>query len=121
MGENFEAAKKKAIEDVAAATVALIRSTEGYDLFIPLLFILVLAVLYVYIDVSVLCVLRAHMCSYQYEINIVSAIIMIYLWVKSIRKLLIYPTITASENTCIIHFQLVFSVLVIHITNGTRQ
>ena len=36
------------------------------------------------------------MCSdviYQYEINIVIAIIMIYLWTKSIKKLPIHPTI----------------------------
>lgn len=51
MGENFEAARKKAIDDVLAATVVLTWSTGGYDLFILLMFIPVLTVLYVYIDV----------------------------------------------------------------------
>ena len=69
--EKFQA-KKKAAEDAAAATAAAAASawpTGGYNSFIPLLFISVLAVLALCVDVSTVCVVRACLDRNQYAIK----------------------------------------------------
>ena len=67
-------AKKKAIDaEAAAAAAALAWPTGGYDLFIPSLLIHVLAVYMMFIDVSVLCTVCAHMLRYRYEMHTVFA------------------------------------------------
>jgi hypothetical protein len=85
-------AEKKLAEEPAAAAAAMTANwpTGGYNLFIPLLFITVFTLLVVCVDESVICVVRACMVRYQYEINTVNAMFMIYFWIKLIKKLLIY-------------------------------
>ena len=51
MGDNSDAPKKKAKENAAIMAAAFSWSTGGYDLFILLMFIPVLAVVAIYIDV----------------------------------------------------------------------
>lgn len=71
-------------------------------MFIPYLLVHVSGLLVIFIYVPVIC-LCAHMFSshvqISYEINTVLVIIMIYLWINSIIKLLIYPTIQ-KHNVC---------------------
>ena len=64
-------ADKKAAEDAAAANAAAAANwpTGGYNSFIPLLFISVLAVLALCVDVSTVCVVRACLHRNQYVIN----------------------------------------------------
>ena len=71
------AARKKATDDaeVAAASAALAWPTEGYDLFIPRLRMHVLVVYMLFIYVSVLCTVCAHMLRYWYESHTVFAIL----------------------------------------------
>lgn len=93
------AAKKKATDDAKAAAAAAASAwpTGGYDLFIPHLpvyvLIHVLAVYVLFIDVSVLCTVRAHMLRYWYEMHTVFAMFTIYSWISLIEKVLIFPTI----------------------------
>jgi hypothetical protein len=92
--EKLEA-EKKAAEDAAAASTAAASAwpTGGYNTFIPLLFIFVLAVLAVCVDVSTVCVVRAWLDQNQYVVNSVNAMLVIYLWIKLVKKLPIYSTI----------------------------
>ena len=69
---------KKATNKAAAAVAALAWRTGGYDLFLPYLLIRVLAVFTVFIGVSVLYSVRAHMFRYLYELRTVNAMLMIY-------------------------------------------
>ena len=64
--EKTEDDKKAAKDDAAAATTAAASAwpTEGYNTFIPLLIISVLAVLASCVDLSTACVIRA--CLDQY-------------------------------------------------------
>ena len=75
------AAKKKATDDAgaAAAAVALAWPTGGYDLFIPHLLVHMLAVYVVFINISILCIVRAHMFRYRYELHIVIVMLTVYL------------------------------------------
>ena len=65
--DDDAAAKKKASTDTEAApaAAALAWPTGGYDSFIPYLLVHVLAVYMLFIDVSVLCNVRAHMLMYR--------------------------------------------------------
>jgi hypothetical protein len=87
------AAKKKAADDAeaAAAAAALAWPTGGYDSFIPYLLVHVLAIYAVFIDVSVLCTIRAHMLRYRYELDTVIAMLIIYSWIRLIDKVIIFP------------------------------
>ena len=69
-------ADKKAAEDAAAAAAAN-WPIGGYNSFIPLLFIYVLAVLALLVDVSTVCVVRACLDRNQYAINSVNTMLMI--------------------------------------------
>ena len=88
-----EVAKKKALADAetAVAAAALTWPTGGYDSFIPYLLVHVLAVYMVFIDVSVLCTVRAHMLRYRYEMHTVFAMLIIYSWIKLVKNVLIFP------------------------------
>ena len=88
-------AKKKATDDAeaAAAAAALAWPTGGYDLFIPRLLVLVLAVYVLLIDSSILCSVRASMLRYHYEMHTFYAMLTVYLWISLIEKVLIFPTI----------------------------
>lgn len=79
-----DAAQKKAAKEATALAASLSWPTEGYDLSIPYLLVYVLAVFNVFMDVLVLCSVRAHMFTYRYELRVVNAMFMIYLWIKSI-------------------------------------
>lgn len=89
------AAKKKASAhaEAAAAAAALAWPTGGYDSFIPYLPVHVLAVYMLFIDVSVVCTVRAHMLRYRYEMHTVFTILTIYSWIRLVRKVLTFPTI----------------------------
>ena len=71
MVDDIAAAKKKAMDDVeaAASATALAWPTGEYDLFIPRLLVLVLAVYVLLIDGSLLCCVRANMLRYRYEMH----------------------------------------------------
>ena len=88
-------ADKKAAEDAAAATKAAASAwpTKGYNSFIPLLIIFILAVLAVCVDLSTVCLVRACLDQSQYVINLVNAMLVIYSWINLIEKLPIYSTI----------------------------
>ena len=88
-------ADKKVAEDVAAATNAAASAwpTGGYNSFIPLLIIFILAVLAVCVDLSTVCLVRACLDQSQYVINLVNAMLVIYSWINLIEKLPIYLTI----------------------------
>ena len=45
-----------------------------------------------FIDVSVLCTVRAHMLTYRYEMHTVFAMLTVYSWISLIGKVLIFPT-----------------------------
>ena len=86
-------ADKKAAEDAAAAVTAARASawpTGGYNTFIPLLIISILAVLALCVDLSTVCVVHACLVVYQYVVNSVNAMLVIYLWIKLVEKLPIY-------------------------------
>ena len=91
---NDAAAKKKATNEAkaAAAVAALAWPTGGYDSFIPYLLIHVLAVYMLFIDVSVLCTVRASMLRYRYEMHTVFAMFTAYSWIRLVGKVLIFPT-----------------------------
>ena len=93
MGDD-EAAKKKASADaeVAAAAAALAWPTGGYDLFIPRLLVLVLAVYVLLIDGSLLCSVRASMLMYHYKMHTFYAMLNVYSWIRLIKKVLIFLT-----------------------------
>jgi hypothetical protein len=93
--EKLEA-EKKAAEDAAAATANW--PTGGYNSFIPLLFITVLAVLVICVDVSTICLVRANMIKCQYVLNTVYVMFMIYSWIKLIEKLPIYLAIMSGDS-----------------------
>ena len=88
-------ADKKVAEDAAAATKAAASAwpTGGYNSFIPLLIIFILAVLAVCVDLSTVCLVRACLDQSQYIINLVNAMLVIYSWINLIEKLPIYSTI----------------------------
>ena len=94
VAEKAEADKKVA-EDAAAATKAAASAwpTGGYNSFIPLLIIDVLAVLASCVDLSTVCVVCACLVEYQYVVNSANAMLVVYLWIKLIEKLPIYLAI----------------------------
>ena len=89
------ASKKKATDDAEAAAVAaaLAWPTGGYDLFIPRLLVLMLAVYVLLIEGSILCHVRASMLRYRYEMHTFYAMLIVYSWINLIGKVLIFPTI----------------------------
>ena len=89
-----EVAKKKALADAetAVAAAALTWPTGGYDLFIPHLFMFVLAVYVPLIDGLLLCSVRASMLRNRYEVHTVFAMLTVYSWISLIGKVLIFPT-----------------------------
>ena len=74
------AAKKKASAgaEAAAAAATLAWPSGGYDLFTPNLLVHVLAIYTLFIDVSVLCTICAHMLTYRHVLHIVIAMFIIY-------------------------------------------
>ena len=100
------AAKKKATDnaEAAVAVAALAWPTGGYDLFIPRLLVLVLAVYVLLIDGSLLCSVRASMLRYRYEMHTFYAMLIVYSWISLIRKMLIFriddctPSILSQTN-----------------------
>ena len=97
MGDNSNAPKKKANKNTAIMAAAFSWSTGGYDLLVHVLLVDAFAVLSTLIDMSVICLVRTSLFTYLYQINIDVAINMVYLCMKLIRKLLIYPT--SARNT----------------------
>src|SRR3990170_278324 len=98
--EKLEA-DKKAAEDTAAAATAAAASvwpTGGYNAYIPLLIISVLAVLTLCVDLSTVCVVRACLDQYQYVVNSANAMLVIYLWIKLVEKLPIYSATALQAN-----------------------
>ena len=95
-------ADKKVSEDAAAATKAAASAwpTGGYNSFIPLLIIFILAVLAVCVDLSTVCLVRACLDQSQYVINLVNAMLVIYSWINLIEKLPIYSTRSSSGTMC---------------------
>ena len=89
-------ADKKAAEDAAAANAAAAANWPigGYNSLIPLLLISVLAMLALYVDVSAVSVVCACMIEYQHVLNTVNAMLVIYSWIKLIKKL---PTYSAGR------------------------
>lgn len=87
------AARKKAVDDAeaTATATALVWPTGEYDSFILYLLVHVLIVYVVFIDVSVLYIVRAHLLRYRYKLHIVIAMFIIYSWIKLIKKVLIFP------------------------------
>ena len=94
------ATKKKATDDAeaaaAAATTALAWPTGGYDLFIPRLLVLMLAVYVLLIDGSILRSVRANMLRYRYEMHTFYAMLTVYSWISLIGKVLIFSTYSTS-------------------------
>ena len=86
--------KKKATDnaEAAAAAAALALPTEGYDMFLPRLLVLVLAVFVLLIDGSLLCTVRVSMLRYNYDMHTVYAMLTVYLWISLIGKVLIFST-----------------------------
>ena len=107
--EKAEADKKSA-EDAAAAAAAN-WPTGGYNSFIPLLFITVLAILALCVDVSTVSTVCACITEYHHVFISVNAIVVIYSWIKLIEKLPIYSAIQ-KPNVCRNFFRLV--VLLLH-------
>ena len=99
MADNT-AAKKKATDDAeaAAAAAALAWPTGGYDLFIPRLLVLMLAVYVLLIEGSILCSVRASMLRYRYEMHTFYAMLTVYSWISLIGKVLIFPTISKANQ-----------------------
>ena len=95
------AAKKKATDDA-----------EGYELVIPHLLVLVLAIYDVFIDVSILCNVHARMLRCRYELHTVIDMLTLYSWIKLIRKVLIFPT----DGTAVVK-----PSGLLELTNGTTQ
>lgn len=97
------AAKKKATDnaEAAVAVAALAWPTGGYDLFIPRLLVLVLAVYVLLIDGSLLCSVRASMLRYRYEMHTFYAMLTVYSWIRLVEKVLIFSTI---QNPYFRHF-----------------
>ena len=91
-----QAAAKKTADELAAAANAAAAATwpnGGYNLLIPFIFVSVYAMFTVYVDVLNICVVSVCMVRDQYVSNLACAMFMIYMWIKLIGKLLIYPTI----------------------------
>jgi len=84
------AAEKLEAEKKAAAASAW--PTEGYNSFIPLLFITVLFILMLCVDVSTVSVVCACITEYQHVFISVNVMLVICLWIKLIKKLPIYST-----------------------------
>jgi len=95
--EKLEA-EKKAAEDAAAAAASA-WPTGGYNSFIPLLFITVLAILALCVDVSTVSVVCACITEYQHVFISVNAMLVICSWIKLIEKLPIYSAIQ-KPNLC---------------------
>ena len=92
------AAKKKASAEAAAAAAALAGPTGGYDSFIPYLLVHGLAVYMLFIDVSVLCTVCAHMLRYRYEMHTIFAMLIVYSWIRLIEKVLTWQIRYASHT-----------------------
>ena len=99
-------ADKKAAEDASAAATAAAASawpTRGYTAFIPLMIISVLAVLASCVDLPTVYVVRACLDQYQYVVSSVNVMLVIYLWIKLVKKLPIYLAESAwakFQRTC---------------------
>ena len=91
------AALKKATDEsqAAAAAAALAWPTAGYDSFIPLLLVYMLAVYVLYLDVLVQGFIRASMFSFRYKMHAVNAMFTVYSWIRLAENVLIYPANTA--------------------------
>ena len=79
-----KAAADKRIADKADASAAATVDwpTGGYNIFTPLMFTFMCAVLVVCIDVSTICLVRAYIIKIQYVISTAYVIFMIYYWLN---------------------------------------
>ena len=104
------AAKMKATDDAeaVAATAALAWPTDGYDLFIPRLLVLKLAVYVLLIEGSILCSARTSMLRYRYEMHIFYAMLTVYSWISLIGKVLIFSTFSPITHRPVILFFLYY-------------
>ena len=93
MADAATAKKKASANAEAAAAAAFAWPTGGYESIMPYLLVHVLALYMLFIDVSVLCTVRAHMLSYRYEMHTVFAMLTVYSWIRLVREVLIFPTI----------------------------
>ena len=93
--ETANAAAAAAAAASAAATANW--PTGGYNMFIPLLFISMFAVLVICVDVSTICLVRSFIMKFQYVISTVYAMFMIYSWINLIEQLPIFSTVSLSH------------------------
>ena len=93
MADAATAKKKASANAEAAAAAAFAWPTGGYESIMPYLLVHVLAVYMLFIDVSLLCTVRAHMLRYRYEMHTVFAMFTVYSWIRLFEKVLIFPTI----------------------------
>ena len=94
------AADKRAADEAATSAAATVNwPTEGYNSFIPLLFISISTVLVICIDAFTICLVHEKMIKYQYVLSIVHVILMIYSWINLIGKLLIFTTLIGGCRT----------------------
>ena len=89
------AAQETANAAAAAASAAATANwpSGGYNMFIPLLFISIFAVLVICVDISTICLVRSFIMKFQYVISIVYAMFMIYSLINLIEQLLKYSTL----------------------------
>ena len=95
LAQEEAAAAKKIADELAAASsasVAAIWPNGGYDLLTPFIFVFIYAMLIVCVHICVIYVDLSCMVKYQYKINLACVMFMIYLGIKLLGKLLIYPT-----------------------------
>ena len=97
--EKAAADKRIADEATASAAAAANWPTGGYNMFIPLLFISIFAVLVICVDVSTICLVYAYTIKFQYVISTVYVMFMIYHWINLIGNLPIFSTIQ-KPNMC---------------------
>ena len=91
--EKAAADKRIADEATASATAAANWPTGGYNMFIPLLFISMFAVLVICVDVSTICLVYAYAIKFQYVISTVYVMFMIYHWINLIGNLPIFSSL----------------------------
>ena len=95
------AAQETANAAAAAASAAATTNwpSGGYNMFIPLLFISMSAVLVICVDVPTISLVHAYIIKFQYVISTAHILFMIYSWINLIEQLLKYSTIQ-KPNMC---------------------
>ena len=81
--DKEKAAADKRITDEATASAAAANwPTGGYNMFIPLLFISMSAVLAICVDLSTVSLVHDNIVKYQYVLSIIYVMLMIYSWIS---------------------------------------